>query len=468
MTEDSRKNKKQSYISTGVFKRNLKVAKLSFDLGVSYVKKSVKDSLGIQTGQDSSKLVAIFREQAETISRELGKLKGGLLKAGQMLAMYGEYFLPEEVCKILRSMQNDTSQLPWAQIEKKLKREFGTDVFEKFRFDEEPLGTASLGQVHLAKQIATGLRFCFKVQYPGARKSVDSDVNTLKKLLELAKLLPVGDPGDELFKEIRYMLNKELDYEKEKETTDYFREVLKEDRRFAVPETIPKYCTKQVITTTFMEGVDVTDEAVLSLPIDRRNKFAEAALELFFMELFVLGVVQTDPHFGNYRVRVEEVHGKDQLVLLDFGATRKLSRDFLRKYISFIKSLFTGDNDQMDQAMEQLGIASPEDTDEQKLILREMCSFIIEPYTQGASGRAELWTENSKYLWGKTDIPKKLMKVSGEAVFKLKLRPPPRECVFLNRKMAGVFIFLNRLDAELDPLPLMKEYLDIGIKKWSA
>src|SRR5690606_8354602 len=99
---------------------------------------------------------AILSQRAEELVAELGELKGSVVKIGQMMALFGEHFLPEEVTAALHTLENDTAALEWPAMERHLKQQLGTVKLAELEVDPEPLGAASLGQVHRARRKKDG------------------------------------------------------------------------------------------------------------------------------------------------------------------------------------------------------------------------------------------------------------------------------------------------------------------------
>src|SRR5690606_38761191 len=105
----------------------------------------------------------MMSKQARFLVEELGKLKGSVVKIGQVMALYGEHFLPEEVTEALHTLEDQTTSLEWATIERALIQELGEQRLAELDIDPEPIGAASLGQVHRARRRSDGLEICLKV-----------------------------------------------------------------------------------------------------------------------------------------------------------------------------------------------------------------------------------------------------------------------------------------------------------------
>lgn len=442
-------------IKTGWMSRGVALARMSASAGAKVASHAMG---GLFTGAEAraDRFNEFLKSQANLLTKELGRLKGSAMKVGQMLSVYGEHFFPPEVNQILKSLQSDSPPLEWPAIEKQLRRQLGPEKLELLEIEHEPAASASLGQVHRARVLpsggaAAGCLLALKIQYPGVDAAIDSDIRTLKSIFTMTRLIPKGPRLDEIFAEVREMLRREVDYERELEETLEARRLLVDDPRFVVPEVFPEFSSKRVLATSFEEGVPVDSPEVAALPQETRDAIASAALDLYFRELFEWAAVQTDPHFGNYRVRLMP-DGSARLVLFDFGAVRRVPKRFLDPYKEFISAALRKDWDAFDRTACKMGFMGEDDPEELRIVFREFCSLIIEPFDGG------------KYDWGTSDLPRRVAMKALELKdvsmkTKVGLRAPPREVVFLDRKMGGIFIFLHVLKAQINAREHLEKYV---------
>jgi predicted unusual protein kinase regulating ubiquinone biosynthesis (AarF/ABC1/UbiB family) len=395
------------------------------------------------------RLKALLASQMELLTREMGNLKGSVMKVGQLLSMLGEHILPPEANAFLKTLQTDSPPLEWPAVERQLRRQLGPEKLALLEVDPAPFGAASLGQVHRAKVRSTGEELALKIQYPGVDESVESDLNALKRLLSVAKLLPKGADYEPLFKEVREMLHREVDYERERESTDEFRTRLSDDPAFVVPRTFPEFSSRRVLATSFEPGLALDSPEVLALSQERRNALGRAFAGLYFRELFEFRAMQTDPHFGNYRVRLGQEGRPDQLVLYDFGAIRKIPQDFLAKYIPMVRGTYLFNRELVIEGGLKMGFLKEDDSEELLETFYYLCALFGEPFDRAFQ----------PYDWGASDLPKRVIGAGKKMAFEFHLRAPPREVVFLDRKMGGVFITLSRLGVKADLRDLLERYL---------
>lgn len=443
-------------IKSGVWSRGVALARVSVAAGA----RAATHAMGnLFTGEDTraERLKSMLYDQAQALTKELGQLKGSLMKVGQLLSMYGERWLPPEANALLKSLQSQSPPLAWEAVERVLRRQLGPEKLALLEIDPEPHASASLGQVHRARRREDGAVLALKIQYPGVDKAIESDLRALRSMLTVSRLVPKGPRFDDLFREVRQMLHQEVDYEQERAATDAFRARLAGDPRYLVPETFPEFSTARVLATRYEEGVPVDSPEVLALPFERRRRLGLLGLELYFRELFEWGEMQTDPHFGNYRVRLGRDGEEDRLILLDFGAVRKFPRRFLETYYRLVRGGIYRDFALVERACTELGFFLPEDGPELKREFAELCYLICEPF--GPPGG------NEEYDWAASDLPTRAMRKGAELAFRFKLRPPPREAVFLDRKMGGVFIFLSVLGVRARTRELLERYVDIATRR---
>jgi len=467
-------------IKSGVLSRGLALAKVSVSAGTRAASHAM-GSLFASDDEKAERFKEMLISQVNSLTHELGQLKGSLMKVGQLLSMYGEHFLPPEANALLKSLQSQSPPVEWKEMEKVLKRQFAQSTFEgpgeglsqgpkhstnknkldQLEIDPEPIGSASLGQVHRAKLRSSGQWVAMKIQYPGVDRAIEGDLKALQSILSLSKLIPKGPKYDDLFKEVRTMLHQEVDYSRELELTEEFRKYLGGDSRYVIPQTYPEFSTRRILTTSYESGLAVDSPEVLGLPLDRRNAIGIALLDLFFRELFEFGAVQTDPHFGNYRVRLGQPGGSDQLILFDFGAVRKFPKSFLGAYFEMVRGTFYRDQKRLLKGASGLGFILPDDSEELKEVFTQLCFLVSEPFctpeTPGVP--AHLYNSQGAYRWGESDLPKRAAKKGAELVLSFKIRTPPREILFLDRKMGGIFIFLSVLKAEFLTRDVLKRYL---------
>ncbi len=454
MTEEKTLKK----IRSGLWDRSLSLTKLAVQSGAHLAMSGIKGAFADSEGREVH-FKALMNVQARLLTQELGRLKGSLMKVGQMLALYGEHFLPEEVVTQLKQLNEQSISVEWQAIERLLKARMAPAILADLTIDPKPLAAASMGQVHRAVCKSTGEELCVKIQYPGVEEAIDSDVKALRSILSLLKLMPAKSSAfEELFEEIRVMLHQELDFHKERAFTDEGRLLLASDPRFVVPRTFPKYSSERLLTTSFERGYSIDGPEVLALSEARRSQIALAFCQLFLRELLEFRMMQTDPHFGNYKIRIGEE--TDQIVLLDWGAVRRFDEGFILKYRLLIAGALENDSKKVFEAAVSLGFIGADASEKIVKAFTAITFMAVEPWLPPADPRvpAQLVDRNGCYIWSKSDLPTRVAGLAAKYALSFKVRAPPREVLFLDRKIGGIFIMMKVLDARFKGHHLIKEY----------
>ena len=459
----SRPGKSVSRIKTGSFERRLSLTRAGLFAGTRMASHMATNWFSNKETREQRHR-AMLSSQARFLVDELGRLKGSVVKIGQVMALYGEHFLPEEVTEALHTLEDQTTSLEWPAIERVLKAELGESRLSELDIDPEPIGAASLGQVHRAVRRSDGLELVLKVQYPGVADAVDSDLNAVAHLLKVARLVSFGPEFNDWLEEVREMMHREVDYRLEARTTEKFRQMLSHDARFVVPRVLAEFSTDHIIASTYEHGHSVSSVAVRELPLERRSALGQAALELFFRELFEWGEIQTDPNFGNYRIRIAGEQGgdseTDRIVLLDFGAVQSYSSDFLKPVIQMIRASYEEDLEQVVEGGIKLRFMSRDWPAEVLDKFGKVCMSVLEPLAKDRSQWPD-YAVNShgQYRWKQSDLPSRVAKQAARSAISRYFRVPPKEFVFLNRKLIGVYTFIAVLHSEFNGEDLLRKYL---------
>ncbi|MBY5938522.1 ABC1 kinase family protein [Marinobacter nauticus] len=459
----SRPGKSVSRIKTGSFERRLSLTRAGLFAGTRMASHMATNWFSSKETREQRHR-AMLSSQARFLVDELGRLKGSVVKIGQVMALYGEHFLPEEVTEALHTLEDQTTSLEWPAIERVLKAELGESRLSELDIDPEPIGAASLGQVHRAVRRSDGLELVLKVQYPGVADAVDSDLNAVAHLLKVARLVSFGPEFNDWLEEVREMMHREVDYRLEARTTEKFRQMLSHDPRFVVPRVLAEFSTDHIIASTYEHGHSVSSVAVRELPLERRSALGQAALELFFRELFEWGEIQTDPNFGNYRIRIAGEQGgdseTDRIVLLDFGAVQSYSSDFLKPVIQMIRASYEEDLEQVVEGGIKLRFMSRDWPAEVLDKFGKVCMSVLEPLAKDRSQWPD-YAVNShgQYRWKQSDLPSRVAKQAARSAISRYFRVPPKEFVFLNRKLIGVYTFIAVLHSEFNGEDLLRKYL---------
>jgi predicted unusual protein kinase regulating ubiquinone biosynthesis (AarF/ABC1/UbiB family) len=449
-----------SRIKTSRIERRLALAGASMVAGARLAGESAFNLFSTESTRQQRQAKALGK-QARFLAAELGKLKGSVVKIGQMMALYGEHFLPDEVTRALHTLEDQTVAMSWKAISPVLQAELGKQKLAHLEIEQEPVAAASLGQVHRARRKSDGKQLGIKVQYPGIAEAIDSDLEAVASLLRLAKLVSRTREFEDWLGELRFLLHREVNYRAEAEATERFRRRLRNDRRFVVPKVFPEYSTARVLTTSWEKGFAVNSPEVLALPLERRNGITAAARDLLLAELMEWGELQTDPNFGNYRVRpARDRRATDKLVLLDFGAVQQYSGPFLAALREVVLGAYRQDHEQIIRGAIDLGFMNADMPKRELNSFARLCVELLEPLTSDFEGRAKaVLNRQGAYCWKESDLPRRIVKKARNSAFSHHFSVPPKEIIFINRKLVGVYTMLAVLGAELDSRNSLGRYL---------
>ncbi|KAK3092647.1 hypothetical protein FSP39_005361 [Pinctada imbricata] len=232
---------------------------LTVGLGLGAAAEVTKRSLGIKSPNNALDKMGgnpfLTEANAERIVNTLCRVRGAALKLGQMISIQDNNFINPEFQKIFDRVRQSADFMPTKQTKKVLNAQLGPDWESKvLEFDERPFAAASIGQVHKAK-LLDGRDVAIKIQYPGVASSIDSDINNLMTSLKIWNFLPKGLYIDDVIKIAKLELAWEVDYLREAKCCKIFRDLLKDDPVFYVPEVIDDLSSEQVLTTEFIEGI---------------------------------------------------------------------------------------------------------------------------------------------------------------------------------------------------------------------
>tara|TARA_R110002110_G_scaffold415748_1_gene654820 strand:+ start:51458 stop:52864 length:1407 start_codon:yes stop_codon:yes gene_type:complete len=413
-------------------------------------------------GEDSD----FARREAQRFVRELGKLKGSYVKIGQMLALFGEHFLPPVLTRALHDLEDQTEPLHWDAVESAMRHALG-EHFDELEIEQEAIAAASLAQVHLAQVRETGEWICIKLQYPGLADVIDSDFDAVVRMLVLARWVKAGRDLDHWMQSMRAHLHNEIDYAREADMTQRMSELVSglevSGVSYHVPVLHRRYCSETVLAMEYIEGYPVTDVHVAALSQERRNALAQGMLELFFFELYDWGMLQTDPNFGNYLLRLDDRRkriGHDELALLDFGSVLDCSDDFLFHLRHVIDAGLQQDIPRLVEGLIGLGCLQPDASEEGRALFADFCMHLLEPLRPPQELPAQYLNAQGEYRWGDSRLMSRAGKQAALSTTSRHFIPPSRDFALIARKLTGVFTFISVLRAEFNAYGMVNAHIE--------
>lgn len=393
--------------------------------------------------KSSSHKIQTLLEQADIVVNHVGKLKGAAMKAVQSLSVEGADFLPPEVLKVLETLQSQAEPFPSTVLHQVMAQELGEKLQQLENISEKPIASASIGQVYEATYQDEPV--VIKVQYPGVSESVDDDIDTLKKLLKaLVVLSQKKVEFDDLMEEARRVLKLETNYHLEEQSLIKYKQLFAESN-YIIPKVYTQFTTQKILVLSKEEGLEFPKWLELNPTETQRKKIGEQLLNLYTKEFFENRLVQTDPNPANFLV-----NSNDQLVLLDFGATVEFSGDFVKDYQLLLRSAFSGDKQQLLNNIFTLNFLSAKESVETQEAFLEFLMSSLSPFDKD---KQPFDFSDGEYS---SQVRQQALKFSRM----LKYSAPPKQLIFLHRKLGGIFMLLKRLGVRADLTPFREKIIN--------
>jgi ubiquinone biosynthesis protein len=291
--------------------------------------------------------------QAEHLRLALEELGVTYIKLGQILSTRSDLLPPEYVAELQR-LQDAVPPEPAGVIEAQIERELGRPPSALFAsFDPQPIGSASIGQVHPAR-LRSGEEVVVKVQRPGVEALVEEDLAILRDLARAASGRTIwGRIYDlpALVDEFATTLRGEMDYLLEGQNADRFRHNFRGDHRLRVPAIYWDYTTRRVLTMERLEGIKINDLPALEAAGIDRQRLAAGAAQTTLKMILEHGFFHADPHPGNFVVMEGEVIG-----LLDYGMVGRLDEPTRDGLLFLLLAIANQDLDRVVDQLMSLGV----------------------------------------------------------------------------------------------------------------
>jgi predicted unusual protein kinase regulating ubiquinone biosynthesis (AarF/ABC1/UbiB family) len=321
---------------------------------------------------------------AERYAEFLGRSRGALMKAGQVLSFVAlGPALPDDqraACQAaLARLQDDAPPMPAdvavAVVEAELQRPL-SDVFAEF--DPCPVAAASIGQVHAAR-LPGGREVAVKVQYPGVADAIRSDLRNgqlLASFLQLGRgLTCVRADVTALAAELAGLISGELDYRAEAAHQAKFAAAFRGHPLIRIPQIVTELCTSRVLTMDLAQGRR-WPEAVAA-PAALRDRWGEVIVRFAIGSLRRLSMVNADPHPGNYLF-----HDDGTVTFLDFGCVKRYPRVQVAAVEAAVQAAVDGDAGELSRVLAPAGfvdLADPPDPGRLLCWVREALTPLIAP-----------------------------------------------------------------------------------------
>jgi ubiquinone biosynthesis protein len=394
---------------------------------------------------------AVYAQNARRLKRLLLSLQGIFIKAGQLISILSN-FLPDLFRKELEDLQDKIPPRPLSEIYQRIHQELGSDPELLFaEFDPQPLASASLAQVHLAR-LQNGCQVAVKVQYLDIEANTQKDLRTIKQLLSFyGFFLRIKGLGF-LHSQFSQMIQEELDFRLEAQYIETIAANFHGNTQVLFPKVMHELSAERVLTTEYMHGVNIADlEKLAQAKIDR-HALAERVVSAYCQMIFTDGIYHADPHPGNILVQAD-----GSIVFVDFGAVARLSDEMKKGILQFFQGVIKRDNEQISAALQQMGLIALHDDTQH---VEQLVDYI---YTR-------FLTQMSVETWNLSDIhvsmEDKLDMMVDFSKMDISLRELmatfqiPKDLVLLSRTLLLLLGLCTHLSPGMNPLKTIRPYLE--------
>ncbi|MFD2255317.1 ABC1 kinase family protein [Luteolibacter algae] len=307
------------------------------------------------------------KASAEDLANDLEKLGPTFVKIGQLLSTRSDLISPVYMDALSR-LQDDVEPVPYEAIEKVVQEQLGVRISKAFEFfDKQPIGAASLGQVHRAR-LRGGREVAVKIQRPAIRQEIITDLESLQEIADFlddntdfGKRYEVG----RILAEFRTSLMRELDYQKEARHLKELKENLREFKKLAIPEVIDDYSTSMVLTMDYLAGSKVTSLSGTVLADLDGEVLADELFRAYLQQILVDGFFHADPHPGNLLLTPDH-----RIAILDLGMIGRLNQRLRDQLVHLLAGISHGDGIQTAEAAIRIGEPRAEGIDRAGFINR--------------------------------------------------------------------------------------------------
>ncbi|ADC47819.1 2-polyprenylphenol 6- hydroxylase UbiB4 [Methanobrevibacter ruminantium M1] len=337
-------------------KEEKKAARQRFDEIIGVAKRHHLAKLLTNNEDDEDFEVSDLRYAME----ELGP---AFIKLGQLLATRPD-MVGNDIADDLKLLRDNTPATPFEEMRKVIEGELGKPLEEVYsEFNEEPLGSASIGQVYRATLKESGMEVAVKVQKPGIYDVIVPDVKILNNLAGTVDKHVSGSRTYNLpamAKEFERSIFKELDYMEEVRNINKITNNFKDVEYIKIPEVYPEYCSSKLINMELIDGYEVTDLFDNEIEGINNTEIAQYGTQSYLKQVLIDGFFHADPHPGNLFVTKDA-----KLCYIDFGMMGVVNDTFRSNFAQLILLLLDGNSHHLINQLLYMNIISPEqNTDE--------------------------------------------------------------------------------------------------------
>jgi len=295
------------------------------------------------------------RRRARWLTQAFLGLGSAFIKLGQLLSARPDV-LPAELVEELATLQDRVPAFPFAVVQDLLEQELGERCAEIIDLESEPLGSASLAQVHRAS-LRSGRQVVFKVQRPGLERTFRLDLEVMQQVAAAVQRHPRWGRGRDwigIAQECRRVLLRELDFRLEAEHAARFRQQFLDDPGIRIPAVVWELSSRRVLCLDYVPGIKITDRQALIEAGIVPAAVAEKGAASYLQQLVRFGFFHADPHPGNLAVAADGA-----LIYYDFGMMGQLSSRLRGRLGSMVRAAAGRDAAGLVKELQQAGVIAP-------------------------------------------------------------------------------------------------------------
>jgi predicted unusual protein kinase regulating ubiquinone biosynthesis (AarF/ABC1/UbiB family) len=341
------------FTKTGRFGRLIKMGGLAAQVAGAAVARGLGSAFKTEEQRGAAVRESLV-QNAERVVRTMGEMKGAAMKLGQMLSIspVAKEFFPPEFLEELRALQKEAPPMSYDMLSREIEASLGRSVTEIFQYlDPNPIGAASIGQVHDAR-LFDGRRVAVKVRYPGIAETLESDLKNLGSILTMARVVADRERIDAYLEEARLGILEEADYRNEARNLTRYGAILREHPQVVVPEVVDELSTAEVLTMTFVEG-EKLDVALDRIPVGpEKSRLGFDFSQVFVWMFHEKAILHADPHPGNFLLAPDGRFG-----FLDFGCFREYEPEFCDGWLDILVAKWKHEKERLPEIARALGFA---------------------------------------------------------------------------------------------------------------
>ncbi|WP_216902154.1 AarF/ABC1/UbiB kinase family protein [Synechococcus sp. CCY 9618] len=306
-------------------------------------------------GRSPERQAARQRRRARWLTAQFLELGSAFIKLGQLLSARPDV-LPADVVEELAHLQDRVPAFPFPVVEALLEQELGERRAEIIDLQVDPLGSASLAQVHRAS-LRSGRQVVFKVQRPGLERLFRLDLEVLQQVAAVVQRHPRWGAGRDwvgIAKECRRVLLRELDFRLEAEHAARFRQQFLDDPGIRIPAVVWELSSRRVLCLDYAPGIKINDREALVRAGINPAAVAEKGAASYLQQLVRFGFFHADPHPGNLAVASD-----GSLIYYDFGMMGQISERLRSRLGRMVRAAAARDASALVEELQEAGVIAP-------------------------------------------------------------------------------------------------------------